>query len=184
MLKKGIFRAGFGLLFALQGLTTSSLHAAEVCPAYALKTENGGNPGNIEGNNNDQVLHWKVNSKNQFRDRARVQGKIVRVYPDRNGHEHFSIQIGPQSTDTVEIVYNQQFGAVPDPQVGVEVEACGDYITSTAVSPAPRGGSYPASPDGAIVHWVHFAPARSGHTSGYLVIGGVLTGRGNSHGLQ
>lgn len=184
MFIRGMFRAS--LLAMLQlGLVASSAQAAYdssklVCPAFALKSENGGNPGNIEGNNNDQVLRWKATSKNQFHARARVQGKVVRIYPDRNGHEHFSIQIGPKSGDTIEVVYNQNFGAVPEPEVGMDVEACGDYITSTGPAPAPGGKTYPASPDGAIIHWVHFAPSRSGHTSGYLVVGGVLTGQGQS----
>ena len=151
------------------------------CPAYALKSENGGNPGSISGNNNSQVLEWKSEAQNQFEARGHVQGQIVRVYPDRNGHEHFAIQIGPNPTDTVEIIYNQDFGPVPAPTVGLPVEACGDYITSVGPSPGPNGQTYPASPDGALIHWVHMAPGRSGHNSGYLVVGGVLTGQQGPH---
>lgn len=151
-----------------------------ICPEYALKSQNGGNPGNL-GINNDTVLKWKSDSPNQYHDRGHVEGKIVRVYPDKNGHEHFSIQIGSGAGETLEIIYNQEFGAMPQPTVGMDVEACGDYITSTAPSPGPNGQTYPASPDGAILHWVHMAPARSGHHSGFVVIDGVLTGQDPDH---
>ena len=170
---KRLFWLGSALLAFAQLALASGV---PICPAFSLKSENGGNPGNIPGNNNSQVLDWKAASKNQFGGRGHVQGHVVRVYPDRNGHNHFAIQIGPKDTDTLEVVYNQQFGAVPTPTVGIQVEACGDYITSVAPSPGPGGVTYPASPDGALIHWVHMAPARSGHNSGYLVVGGVVTG--------
>jgi hypothetical protein len=151
------------------------------CPAYAKKLQYQGKPYNLVSNNNSQVLGWKSAAQNQFEGRAHVQGAIVRVYPDRNGHHHFAIQIGPDAGDTVEIVYNEDFGPTPPPAVGMQVEACGDYITSVGPSSGPNGEVYPASPDGALVHWVHMAPPRSNHTSGYLVLGGVLTGQEPEH---
>jgi hypothetical protein len=174
----GTFGIWMGLLLPQIGGATDAIPN---CPAVALKQENSGNPGSL-AINNAQVLQWKRTTENQRHERGHVQGNVVRVYPDRNGHEHFAIQIGPdQAHDTVEIIYNQDFGAVPDPQVGMAVEACGDYITSTAPSPGPNGQVYPASPDGAIVHWVHMAPDRSGHHSGFLMVNGVLTGQDPSH---
>jgi hypothetical protein len=83
---------------------------------------------------------------------------------------HLSVQIGPSEAEAVEVIYNTHFGDVGEPDVGSQVEACGDYITSTAPS-----GPYPASPDGAIVHWVHHSD-RPGHESGFLMINGVLYG--------
>jgi hypothetical protein len=165
-----------GLSFSTLTAATTAL-AAEVpdCPAYTLRNQNDGDPGNL-AINNDEVAGWKHSTANQFHGRAHVQGVITEVYPDRNGHEHFAISIG--NNETLEVVYNQEFGAVPATRVGMLVEACGDYITSTAASPGPNGQVYPASPGGAIVHWVHFAPRRSGHHSGYLVVDGVLTGQG------
>ncbi len=145
------------------------------CPAYSLKAENGGDPGSLPLNNSE-VLKWKSSTANQFHSRGHVQGEIVHVYPDRNGHEHFSIRVGGDVSETLEVVYNQAFGAIPDPKEGMLVEACGDYITSTGASPGPNGQVYPASPDGAIIHWIHFAPSSSGHHSGYMMIDGVLGG--------
>ena len=145
------------------------------CPAYSLKSENGGDPGALQINN-DEVLNWKSRTQNQFHARGHVRGELVKIYPDRNGHEHFSIRIGVTEAETIEVVYNQAFGAMPEPELGMSVEVCGDYITSTAPSPGPNGQTYPASPDGAIIHWIHGAPQRSGHHSGWLYMNGVLVG--------
>lgn len=122
--------------------------------------------------NNAQVLHFKRTTQNQFRERAHVAGRVVRVYDDRNGHDHFSILIGSREQDTIEVIYNQSFGFAPTPHVGMQVQACGDYITSTAQS-----GPYPASPDGAIIHWVHKAPDERRHDSGFIVMDGRLYGQ-------
>jgi hypothetical protein len=126
--------------------------------------------------NNDQVLQWKTSTPNQFLARGHIQGRIIQVYPDHSGHEHFSVEIGNASGDTIEVIYNLSFGATAPLAVGMEVEACGDYITSDA--PA---GPYPASPDGAILHWVHRA-TNGRHDSGFLMIDGVLYGQGNGSG--
>ena len=69
---------------------------------------------------------------------------------DKNGHKHFEISLDGRTESQLEIVYNLAFGALPDSASRHGCEGCGDYITSTA--PA---GPYPASPDGAILHWVH-----------------------------
>jgi hypothetical protein len=158
----GMFRSGLSLFALLQLAAFSSLAAGTPdCLSH----------GQAIGVNNDQVLKWETTTANQYLDRAHVSGAIVAVYPDHSGHSHFGIQIGPNSSDTIEIIYNQDFGSVPTPTVGQQVEACGDYITSTA-----QAGPYPPSPDHAIVHWVHEAPNPQKHPSGYLMINGVLYG--------
>ena len=58
----------------------------------------------------------------------------------RPGHHHFEISLGPDAQDTLEVVYNEGFGATPSIQVGDQIEACGDYITSFA-----QGGGYSLS---------------------------------------
>lgn len=121
--------------------------------------------------NNDQVLHWKRTTSNQFRERAHVKGPISKLYQDRNGHYHFEINIGRYDDDSLEVIYNQEFGALPDLDLNMTVEACGDYITSTE-----RSGPYPPSPDGAIIHWVHMNPSYRGHPPGFLIINGSLYG--------
>jgi hypothetical protein len=177
----GSFWVGSAVALSVFGVATAfAADQVPDCPAFALKSQNGGDPGSLEVNN-DQVIEWKRTTDNQYHDRGHVKGQIVQVYPDKNGHEHFAIQIGPGKEDTLEIIYNQDFGSVPDPQVGMDVEACGDYITSTAPAPGPGNVTYPASPDSAILHWVHMAPQRSGHNSGFLWIDGVLTGQDPGH---
>ncbi|MBI4375967.1 MAG: DUF3465 domain-containing protein [Elusimicrobia bacterium] len=115
---------------------------------------------------NEQVLVWKRATKNQYKSRAHVLGKIVQVYRDRQSHNHFSISLGPRQGDTVELVFNKDFGVLPELQAGDEVEACGDYITANA--PTRR---YPASPDGALVHWLHRSNSRA-HDHGFIVLKG------------
>lgn len=126
---------------------------------------------------NQQVIAWKHSTANQFLARAHVVGTLTRLYPDHSGHTHFEIQLAPTPDGTLEIVYNQSFGALPALSPGMTVEACGDYITSIAQS-----GPYPASPDGAILHWVHRNPSGQGHDSGFLVINGAVCGQGNGSG--
>jgi hypothetical protein len=120
---------------------------------------------------NGQVIEWKAKTPNQFKARANVVGEIVRVFPDRNSHNHFEIKIGPQPNDVLEVIYNKSFGTLRDTREGMKVQACGDYITSVAQS-----GPYPPSPSGAIIHWVHFNPREGGHPHGYLIIDGELFG--------
>ncbi len=133
--------------------------------------------GDLLPENDAQVLAWKASTPNQYLARAHVTGVVSQIDPDHSGHNHFIAQIGPNDTDTLEVVYSQDFGALPDVTVGMKVEACGDYITSNA--PA---GPYPASPAGAIIHWVHTNPRGRGHDSGYLALDGVVYGLGADTG--
>jgi len=121
--------------------------------------------------NNEQVLHWKQNSRDGFKDRGHIHGTLTSVYKDKSGHRHFQVTIGDESNETIEVIYNQEFGAIPKEamQIGAEVESCGDYITSN------KRGKYQPSPDGAIIHWVHESTSPK-HDSGYVMINGVLFG--------
>lgn len=122
--------------------------------------------------NNGQVLDWKFNSKNQFKDRGHVQGILTKIYQNKTGHRHLQVQIGDSPRDKVEIIYNESFGKMPEEvlRLGANFEVCGDYITSNK-----RAGGYPASPDGAIIHWVHKS-TNNHHDSGYVMIDGELYG--------
>jgi hypothetical protein len=97
---------------------------------------------------------------------------VVAVYSDKTGHDHFAAQIGKEKGDIIELIYNQDFGVLPDVQPGMKVQACGDYITATAQS-----GPYPPSPAGAIIHWLHMNPRGRGHDDGFLAINGRLYGQ-------
>lgn len=124
---------------------------------------------------NQRVLDMKRTTKNQYLDRAFVEGRVARMFNDQTGHDHFSIAIGPGQQDTIEIVYNQEFGSSPNFQIGDPIVVCGDYITANA-----KAGGYKPSPDGAIIHWVHFNPGtRSGserHEHGFIMFGADLVG--------
>lgn len=133
-----------------------------------------GNPLPI---NNEQILNWKKNTPNQFRERGHAFGTVNRVFPDKSRHNHFEIQIGSTPQEVLEVVYNIDFGSLPEVQIGMKVEACGDYITATA-----QAGPYPPSPSGAIIHWLHMNPSGKGHESGFLIVDGVLYGQNDAQG--
>ena len=171
---KGFFSSvqSLSLIVCLMaGTAAFAQDRAPDCPAF-------GWPNHVQNLpiNNPQVLHWERTTANQYQDRGHVSGPITEIFPDKNGHHHFSIQVGTNATDLIEVIYNEDFGALPDLQVGMTVEACGDYITSTAQS-----GPYPPSPDGAIIHWVHANPSGKGHPPGYLIVNGVLCGQDTAH---
>lgn len=120
---------------------------------------------------NPQTLEWKRSKPNQWQERARIHGTVVRITKERKSHAQFEIQIGPEKDDVVEVIYNVAFGKLPKIQTGMTVEACGDFIISRQ-----KAGPYEASPSGAIIHWVHVNPHGKGHDSGYLIINGNLYG--------
>lgn len=118
--------------------------------------------------NNAQILQWKAGTPDQYLDRGLAQGTVTTLYPSRTGHTHFAIDLNGDKKGDLEVIYNDEFGELPRIQVGMQVIACGDYIT---VGPRARL----PSPMGAIIHWVHFNPGdRDGgrHPGGFLIIGG------------
>jgi hypothetical protein len=130
--------------------------------------------------NNDEVLKWKENTPNQYKDRALVVGSLVKVLLDRKSHLHLEMDLTPEHgaedrDDHVEIVYNKEFGSVGKIAPGQEIVACGDYITSVAQS-----GPFKPSPVGAIVHWVHASNNTERHVHGFLMIGGKMFGQEGS----
>jgi hypothetical protein len=151
--------AVFGLLLLFTSGSFAQLPNNLICP-------NG--MGGALAFNNAQVLQWKKTTSDQYHDRALVQGKVTKVYPDHTGHTHFAIDLNGDTSGDLEVIYNDEFGALPRIQVGLMVIACGDYIT---VGPQARL----PSPNGAIIHWVHYNPGtRDGgrHPHGFVVIGG------------
>ncbi|MGE5086875.1 MAG: hypothetical protein ACM3MG_11285 [Bacillota bacterium] len=117
---------------------------------------------------NDSIVKWRDNMPAKFLARAFVQAKIVGVLEDRQNHIHFEVDLdGDFSTtdDRLEVIYNTEFGAVPEFHQGDSLIACGDFIVD------------PYSPTKAVLHWVHKNPKNTGHDDGYLVINGILTGQ-------
>lgn len=121
--------------------------------------------------NNEQVLRWKLSTQNQFKARAHVSGKVTKLYAGNPEHTHFQATIGRRAKDTLEVVFNNEFGRTLKVKVGDEVEACGDYITST------KPTQYPVSPDFALIHWLHENPRGNGHEDGFLVVNGEVFGQ-------
>lgn len=159
----------FGLVCAAVGaLNISGAWADPTCMYNATQAI---------GVNNTEVLYWRDSPQvpNGFQNRANVTGVVLGIYPDATGHNHFLIQIGPNSTDELEVVYNEEFGALPQITRGMQVHACGDFVKSDA----PFNG-YQASPAGALVHWIH-ATDTPNHPGGFLELDGVVYGQDLSH---
>lgn len=130
--------------------------------------------------NNGEVLQWKEKTPNQYKDRALIVGSLVSVILDRKSHLHLEMDLTPEEgsddrDDHIEIVYNKEFGRVDRLEKGLEIVACGDYITSTEQS-----GPFKPSPLGAIVHWVHASNNTQKHAHGFLMIDGKLFGHEQS----
>lgn len=130
--------------------------------------------------NNNEVLQWKEKTPNQYKDRALIVGSLINVILDRKSHLHLEMDLTPEEgsddrDDHIEIVYNKEFGRVDRLEKGLEIVACGDYITSNEQS-----GPYKPSPLGAIVHWVHASNNTQKHVHGFLMIDGKLFGHEQS----
>ncbi|QDK45956.1 hypothetical protein DOM22_12745 [Bdellovibrio sp. ZAP7] len=119
---------------------------------------------------NEQILLWKKQTKNQYKNRGHIYGVVTNIYQGKASHQHFQVKIGDGPRDTIEVIYNTSFREIDNLRIGGVVEACGDYITSNA-----KAGHYKPSPDGAILHWVHES-TNSRHDSGYVMVDGVLHG--------
>ena len=135
------------------------------------------NNGSVLPIDDGRVINLKLSTPNQYLARAHVSGPITAIFPDHSGHNHFEIKIGPNTTDTLEVIYNQSFGSLGTVSVGMNVETCGDFINSDAAT-----AQYPASPDGAIIHWIHATNNPATHKGGFLIINGVVFGQGNGSG--
>ena len=125
--------------------------------------------------NNAEVLKWKTSTRNQWQDRGYIIGKLVKVLQQRASHTHLEVDISENGSadpaDHIEIIYNREFGDFQNPQPGQIVGACGDFINSFE-----RAGNYPASPVGAIIHWVHASNTPNKHSHGFVSINGKLYG--------
>jgi hypothetical protein len=117
------------------------------------------------------TIALKTDTANGQLSRAHAEGPITKIYPNETGHNHFEISLGSAAADTLEVVYDTEFGALPTLEIGMNVEVCGDFINSYA----PENG-YQASPDGAIIHWIHKTD-NDKHQAGFTIINGGLYGQ-------
>ena len=155
-----------------------TLIAMALMPSVAMGGHNDAPPTCLDENNhvleynNEVVVTWVKTTPNQYHSRAHINGTVVRLYGMQGDHHHLSVQIGNNVTEVIEVIYNQAFGKiVRQVEVGSTLQACGDYITSNKAT-----GRYRASPDGAILHWVHHSTNPNRHPDGYLMIDGNLYG--------
>jgi hypothetical protein len=116
-------------------------------------------------NSNTQVLNYLHSTKKGFTARALVTGVLTNRYNDQTGHAHFAIDMNGDKKGDLEVIYQRDTGDIPALQVGMQISACGDYITD------PKG-----SPNGGIIHWVHCISRPGNHPDGYITINGKLYG--------
>lgn len=134
---------------------------------------------------NEKVFSWKQSIPNGGKKRALVQGVVTDIYPSKqkgNGksHTHFAIDLDQRSGGDLEVIFNDQFGDLPNITIGMKVVACGVYITANQKSDRP-------SPMDAIIHWVHYNPGdrdNGKHPDGFVIINnkpyGFTTPPGNT----
>lgn len=107
-----------------------------------------------------------------------VSGPVTAVYEGNATHNHFQINLGPSPdahhSGYIEVIFSKAFGELPEVTPGMSVVACGDYY----ISITPEDG-FPASPDGAFIHWIHRNPKHGRHQDGFLMIDGTLYGEGS-----
>lgn len=157
------------LLFTIQLAQSSNINVA-VAP-FTNSFPNCMDAGQKMAINNQRVIEFKRTSPNQFLARGFVAGVVIRIFDGNRGHITFEIKIGNGADDTLEVIFNDKFGKMT-PEVGMPATICGDYITSNAAT-----NRYPASPSGAIIHWVHENPDNQGHDHGFVELGGWVYGQ-------
>ena len=183
---KSVFRRfGFATVFAIALSASAAINAQAFVSGQGLKRMSvdessvaAAPPCRAKGvdlqQDDARVLELKRTTPNQFKTRAHIIGTLEQNYPDRPGHRHLEVRIGQGQGEFIEVIYNEDFGEIPDDIAkGTVIEACGDYITANMAT-----AQYPASPDGAIIHWIHRSPRPELHDSGYLIINGRLFGQG------
>lgn len=129
-----------------------------------------GEAGEVLPIDNDRALELKETAPVGKPYRALIQGRVTQVFNGKCNsrgtcHDHFEIQlVGARgNAGPVEVIYNEDFGAMNSPRVGALITACGDFINANR-----QNGRYEPSPSGAIIHWVHKAPCMD-HEHGYVI---------------
>ncbi|AHZ84862.1 hypothetical protein Bb109J_c2168 [Bdellovibrio bacteriovorus] len=126
--------------------------------------------------NESQVLTWREFMENKFTARAFVDGTLVRLMEDRQGHVHFEVDLDENlntDDDRVEVIYNVKYGKLPEYQPGDRIIACGDFVVDKY------------SPHKAVIHWLHINPKKGGpHEDGFIAINGQVAGLTNTKGSK
>jgi hypothetical protein len=125
-------------------------------------------------NNKDKVLtenHQAINLRdfmeNGFKTRALLEGTLIRVLANSQGHTHLEVDLDNDfqtSDDRIEVIYNNEYGELPEVKNGDHLIACGDFILDTY------------SPFKAIIHWLHKSPNIRKHNDGFLAINNIVFG--------
>ncbi len=116
---------------------------------------------------NHQALSLRDFMENGFKTRALLEGTLVSVLENKQGHTHLEIDLDNDSQtldDRIEVIYNNEYGDLPDLKKGDRLIACGDFILDAY------------SPYKAIIHWLHKSLNVKKHNDGFLVINNIVFG--------
>lgn len=117
---------------------------------------------------NSQAINLRDFMEQDFKTRALVDGILVSVMENRQGHIHLEIDMDRSldtNDDRLEVIYNNSYGDLPVLSPGDLIVACGDFIVDLH------------SPHRAIIHWLHKSPSRKKHDDGFLAINGTIFGK-------
>lgn len=117
---------------------------------------------------NHQVINLRDFMEQGFKTRALVEGSLVVMMENRQGHTHLEIDLDQNLAtfdDRLEVIYNNNYGDLPNVQEGDKIIACGDFIVDKH------------SPHKAVIHWLHKSPNPKSHDHGFLAINGIIFGK-------
>jgi hypothetical protein len=116
---------------------------------------------------NNKAVNIKLFQEHGFKTRAYLKGFAIKETENRQGHTHIEVDLNLSSEDNddqIELIFNNQYGDLPDIKGGEEVIMCGDYIVDHY------------SKNKAVIHWVHKSPNQKKHNHGFIIINNVVYG--------
>lgn len=116
---------------------------------------------------NNKAINIKLFQGHGFKTRAYLKGIAIQEIKKSQGHTHIEVDLNLSSEDNddqIELIFNNQYGVLPEIKGGEEIVMCGDYIVDHY------------SKNKAIIHWVHKSPNQKKHNHGFIIINNVVYG--------
>ena len=126
---------------------------------------------------NTWVMKWLKIGERKCRMRAMVKGVVVNRFDDSTGHRNYEFDLDNDGRGDLTLVYQNEFGTLPDVAPGTTVVACGDFIKDDSIQ--HKDGRTITLPG--LIHWVHSNDGARDHGTclhpdGFLNINGVNYG--------
>lgn len=117
---------------------------------------------------NHMAINLRDFREHGFKTRALIDGLLMITMENRQGHTHLEIDLDQDfqtADDRLEVIFNNNYGELPELKAGDHIIACGDFIVDAN------------SPHKAVIHWLHKSPNIKKHDDGYLSINGIVFGK-------